>query len=148
MTEKLDDKFDLDSAVLDKNGRAIEEEDITPPGRAAQKSKRPPGYLYMSAQVKARLTPQGRPELSPTQRAKASVSGPALQVLCCLLDLEFQALDKGEPLILSNAALARWGGTKHTKIGGLNELCRRGLVTYTQEGNKCPRVTMSTNLLR
>jgi hypothetical protein len=148
MTEKLDDKFDLDDAVLDKNGRAIEEEDITPPGRCVRKSKHPPGYLYMSAQVMARLTPQGRPDLSPTQRAKASVSGPALQVLCCLLDLEFKALDKGEPLTLSNTALARWGGTKNTKMSGLKELRRRGLVTYTQEGNESPRVIMSANLLK
>jgi hypothetical protein len=57
MTEKLDDKFDLDNAVLDKNGRAIEEEDITPARTA--KPKRAPGYVGISAQVQDDST---RPE--------------------------------------------------------------------------------------
>jgi hypothetical protein len=141
----------LDSLGRFKSKRPMAEEALGEAchGRKAKTkaSQHQPGWLRIPAQIKLRLTPQGT-ALTATKRAKASVSGAALQVLCCLLDLEYRAINKDEPLVVSNVALSYWGGTRHTKMEGLDELYRRGIVTYTKEGCESPRVTLTANLLK
>jgi len=82
------------------------------------------GFVLIPAQIVARLN---------------GVSGPALQVLCCLLQLEFKALVKGEPIALTNKAAAMWGIHRKQKHRGLAELARRGIITHTQHGKSSPR---------
>lgn len=118
----MDDKlYDLADAVLE------------PPPADGKKLPRPKiehthGGLWISARIKAKLN---------------GVSPPALAVLCCLLDLAFKARvwgSPGEPLALSNMAVAKWGVSRGQKRPALDELERRGILTYTQTGKESPRV--------
>ena len=72
----------------------------------------------------------------------------ALAVLHILLSLEFKANVKGEPLKLTNYALDWWGVSRRQKRQALDELARRGILTYTQGRNKNPKVRLQTALCK
>ena len=80
---------------------------------------------------------------SALRLSSARASGAAWAVLACLLDLEFQAWRKGEPLALSNVVLKEWGISKYRKLRALPELEKLGLVSVKREPRKSPRVTLT-----
>jgi hypothetical protein len=79
---------------------------------------------------------------APTDEKSIGVSGTAYKALCCLLDLKLRQYDKGEPVIFSNWAAARWKLSRWQKLRALKELARHGILTYTATGRENPRVTL------
>jgi hypothetical protein len=92
-----------------------------------------PGFLLIPVSIKARLN---------------GVSGPALQVLCCLLELEHETKVKNQPLSLPNAPAKKWGLSRGQKLRGLKELEKRGVLTFTQYGKASPRALIYPDLMR
>jgi anti-sigma-K factor RskA len=61
------------------------------------------------------------------------------------LELLFESWRTGEPtLVLSSAMAARAGVQRRSKLRGLKELERIGLVTVDRHGKRAPRVTLVT----
>jgi hypothetical protein len=99
-----------------------------------RRGKRAPGFLQIPAQIMARL------ELK-------SVSWAAWCVLCALQWLEFRAEKKGEPLKLTNKPLEMFGGSRSTKLRGLDELLAREFIhPYAKSGNRSPLVRLNRKL--
>ena len=69
-------------------------------------------------------------------------SGAAWAVLACLLNLEFRAKERGQPLALPNTALGEWGVSRRQKYRALVELEALGLVSVKLEPRKSPRVVL------
>lgn len=93
------------------------------------------------------LKPAKRPPWVKLPRAVAlrlsgKAAGSAWTVYCCLLDLEFRALEKGKPLILSNKALREWGVGRMKKTRALMELENLGLVSIERGIHKAPRIRL------
>jgi len=105
---------------------------MEPPLPQDEKPKKPRGehaigFILIPMQVKLRL-----------RKAPAI----AWATMACLLDLEFEAKIKGGLHKLSNQTLAIYGVSKNQKQAALDELVKRGLITYTQHGRSSPRVKL------
>lgn len=58
----------------------------------------------------------------------------------CLLWLELKAWTKGEPIAITNIVAKRFGIPRKQKRRALDELVKRGVVSYTQKGRGSPEV--------
>jgi hypothetical protein len=104
-------------------------------GKRKPKAEHSPGGDWLPVQVKARLN--GVPP------------GPALNVLHAIIGLEFKKRTawSGGVLTLTKAVAAFWGVSRsRQKLAGLDELARRGILTYTCEHGKNPKVTLEKHL--
>jgi hypothetical protein len=115
--EDKSDPFDLDNLVVE------------PAPRAAPKSAR-----------KHQKDDFIRLPLSIAVRLGGSASGAAWAVLACLLDLEFRARAKGQPLVLTNRALQKWNVSRYRKAGALTELEALGIISVQRGIGKAPRI--------
>jgi hypothetical protein len=105
---------------------------LDPPTPPDEKPKKPrgehsTGFILIPVQVRLRL--RGAPAT-------------AWATMACLLDLEFEAKVKGGLHKLSNQTLAIYGVSRDQKRAALDELVKRGLVTYTQHGRASPLVKL------
>lgn len=94
-----------------------------------------PGFVSIPLKVRGKL-----------KGVRPSTS--ALHVLCCLLDISFNTLRKGDAVALSNEAAAFWGMTRKQKRRGLDELVKRSIVTFDQCGMESPRVKIRPGLMK
>jgi hypothetical protein len=69
-------------------------------------------------------------------------------MMVCLLRMEFRAKVKGRELSLSNRALEYFGVSRRSKSRGLEELKKRGLITYTQASRRNPKVKLWPQMLK
>jgi hypothetical protein len=73
-------------------------------------------------------------------RLGGKASGAAWAVFVCLLDLEFRARVKNQPLALTNGKLQKWNISRYQKMRALIELEALGLISVQREFCKAPRI--------
>jgi hypothetical protein len=75
--------------------------------------------------------------------------GVALQVLCCLLERKFKRKERCGLISLTREAAAFWGVLRsRQKLAGLDELTKRGILTYAQKKRRNPQVRFNERLLK
>ena len=72
-------------------------------------------------------------------------SGIAWTLLLCLFALEFEAWTKGQPLLLTSAALKKYHISRGQKRRALEELEAIGLISVVRGHGKNPHVTLNAN---
>jgi hypothetical protein len=102
-------------------------------GGRRSKAKYDPGFLKIPAQMMVRhwlnpLPPNG------------------WLVLLCLINLEYRAGVKEQPIALSNYAAAKWALSQERKMLGLEELAKREFLTYTTPPGASPQVKVFKHL--
>jgi len=70
-------------------------------------------------------------------------TGAAWAVLACLIEMEFQTWNKGQPLILSSDALQKWCVSHDQKRRALTKLETLGLIYVERKPGSDPRVTLT-----
>ena len=75
-------------------------------------------------------------------KLSGKVSGAAWAIMCCLVNLEYKAIVKNQPVVLSNIVLQKWGISRLRKTRALAELKDLGVITVEQKLGMAPRVVI------
>jgi hypothetical protein len=120
------DPFELDNLRVDPEEVARREAAMRAAPKPAPRPRPKDGFVRLP--------------LSNAVRLGGKASGAAWAVLACLLDLEFQARVKDQPLALTNRALQKWNVSRYRKTRALTELEALGMISVQREPRKAPRI--------